>query len=109
MWPTNSQPGHLEKFPSFRLTTHVLIVLHLYGQDHGTPFSISLHATFIQPLSRNHERITNEAKALELAARETTIPVPRLLDHGIHPDGRRYLVTELIEGLTLDEFQNRPC
>jgi serine/threonine protein kinase len=58
---------------------------------------------------RNHERITNEARALELVLQKTNIPVPRLLDHGSHPDGRRYLVTEFIEGLTLNEFPNRSC
>lgn len=62
-----------------------------------------------KPLSRNHERITNEAKALELVARETTIPAPRLLDHGIHPDGRRYLITELIEGVLLNHLQTKAC
>ncbi|KAK6842247.1 hypothetical protein PG987_003107 [Apiospora arundinis] len=59
--------------------------------------------------SWNHERITNEARALELVRRRTTIPVPKLLDHGIHPDGRRYLVTELIEGVLLNKFRDRSC
>ncbi|KAJ6786215.1 hypothetical protein PWT90_10158 [Aphanocladium album] len=57
----------------------------------------------------NHERITNEAKALELVARETTIPVPRLIEHGIHPDGRRYLVTELVDGVVLDRVGKAGC
>ncbi|CAH0023378.1 unnamed protein product [Clonostachys rhizophaga] len=59
--------------------------------------------------SWNHERITNEAKAMELVSRNTTIPLPRLIDHGEHPDGRRYLITERIEGLTLSEIQRRGC
>lgn len=57
---------------------------------------------------RNHERITNEAKALELVSEATTIPVPKLLEHGTHADGRRYLVTELVEGVSLNAFP-RPC
>uniref|UniRef100_A0A8H7NQ26 Aminoglycoside phosphotransferase domain-containing protein n=1 Tax=Bionectria ochroleuca TaxID=29856 RepID=A0A8H7NQ26_BIOOC len=59
--------------------------------------------------SWNHERITNEAKAMQLVSRNTTIPLPRLIDHGEHPDGRRYLITERIEGLTLSEMQRRGC
>lgn len=59
--------------------------------------------------NRNHERITNEAKALQLVLQETDIPVPRLLDHGSHPDGRRYLITEYIDGPLLDAFPRRSC
>ncbi|OAA57247.1 Protein kinase-like domain protein [Cordyceps fumosorosea ARSEF 2679] len=58
--------------------------------------------------SWNHERITNEAKALELIAKETTIPVPRLVEHGIHPDGRRYLITERIDGVPLSTIKDDP-
>lgn len=58
---------------------------------------------------RNHERITNEAKALKLVSDKTTIPVPRLLEHGELPDGRRYLVTEFIDGLTLKEMNSQSC
>jgi serine/threonine protein kinase len=58
---------------------------------------------------RNHERITNEAKALALVSTRTTLPVPRLLAHGTHPDGRRYLTTEYIPGPTLAEFPHRSC
>ncbi|KAK3377680.1 kinase-like domain-containing protein [Podospora didyma] len=57
----------------------------------------------------NHERITNEANALQLISRETTIPVPQLIDFGVHPDGRRYLVTELIDGFPLDELLSKGC
>jgi len=67
----------------------------------GTPF--------VWRRSWNHERITNEAKALELVLQRTTIPVPRLLDHGIHPDGRRYLTTERIQGEPLHTFPHRSC
>ncbi|KAI0388516.1 kinase-like domain-containing protein [Xylariaceae sp. FL0594] len=67
----------------------------------GTPF------TWFRSL--NHERITNQAKALILIHKETTIPVPRLLDYGELPDGRRYLVTELIDGLTLKEMHSQSC
>ncbi|KAI0868243.1 kinase-like domain-containing protein [Hypoxylon argillaceum] len=64
---------------------------------------------FVWFRSWNHERITNEARALELVSQNTTIPVPRLLGHGIHSDGRRYLVTEFIEGVPLDDFLGRDC
>ncbi|GAW26202.1 putative protein kinase-like domain [Rosellinia necatrix] len=67
----------------------------------GTPF------TWFRSL--NHERITNEAKALVLVHNKTTIPVPRLLEHGQLPDGRRYLVTEFIDGLTLKEIRSQGC
>lgn len=59
--------------------------------------------------SRNHKRITNEAKALRIVFEKTQIPVPKLLCHGSLPDGRRYLVTELIKGVLLDEFPLRDC
>jgi serine/threonine protein kinase len=64
---------------------------------------------FIWCRSWNHERITNEAKALGLVSNHTTIPVPKLLDHGIYPDGRRYLVTEFIQGLTLKNLRMQGC
>ncbi|UPK94398.1 hypothetical protein LCI18_005333 [Fusarium solani-melongenae] len=67
----------------------------------GTPF------TWFRPL--NHERITNEAKALKLISEQTTIPVPKLIEHGEYTDGRRYLVTELIEGVSLDKLPSLPC
>ncbi|KAI0103251.1 kinase-like domain-containing protein [Nemania sp. FL0031] len=67
----------------------------------GTPF------TWFRSL--NHERITNEAKALVLVHNKTTIPVPRLLEHGQLPDGRRYLVTEFIDGLTLKGMHSQGC
>lgn len=67
----------------------------------GTPF--------IWSRSWNHERITNEAKALELVSEKTTIPVPRLLGHGRHPDGRRFLVTEIVEGVTLSSMESLRC
>ncbi|EKD14702.1 hypothetical protein MBM_06913 [Drepanopeziza brunnea f. sp. 'multigermtubi' MB_m1] len=59
----------------------------------------------------NHERITNEACSLELISRETTIPVPRLVDYGVHEDGREFLFTErvkavLLSGTTRYAFQN---
>ncbi|KAI9048943.1 hypothetical protein LZ554_006793 [Drepanopeziza brunnea f. sp. 'monogermtubi'] len=57
----------------------------------------------------NHERITNEAKALKLVSQQTSIPVPKLLDYGEHPDGRRYLVTELVPGVTLNSIKKRGC
>uniref|UniRef100_A0A8H7NQC6 Aminoglycoside phosphotransferase domain-containing protein n=1 Tax=Bionectria ochroleuca TaxID=29856 RepID=A0A8H7NQC6_BIOOC len=67
----------------------------------GTPF--------IWARSWNHERITNEAKALELVSQQTTVPVLKLLAHGEYPDGRRYLVTEFIEGVTLDTLLTQNC
>jgi hypothetical protein len=60
-------------------------------------------------LVRNHERITNEANALKIVSQQTTIPVPKLLGHGEHPDGRRYLITEFIEGVPLYDFPRRGC
>ncbi|PSR77355.1 kinase-like domain-containing protein [Coniella lustricola] len=59
--------------------------------------------------SWNHERIANEARALKLVSTSTTIPVPKLLGHGVHPDGRQYLTTEFIEGITLNQLSERPC
>ncbi|KAF7948180.1 uncharacterized protein EAE97_003591 [Botrytis byssoidea] len=48
----------------------------------------------------NHDRITNE---------KTSIPVPRLLDYGVNPDGTRYLVTELINGVNLNNLHALGC
>lgn len=62
-----------------------------------------------QVLTRNHERIANEARALTLVSTNTTIPVPKLLGHGVHIDGRQYLVTELIEGITLNQLSEQEC
>jgi hypothetical protein len=45
-------------------------------------------------MDRNHERIANEAKALEIILQKTNIPVSRLLSHGSLLDGRQYLITE---------------
>ncbi|KAH8745784.1 kinase-like domain-containing protein [Diaporthe sp. PMI_573] len=59
--------------------------------------------------SWNHERIANEARALTLVSTNTTIPVPKLLEHGVHPDGRQYLVTEFIEGITLNQLSEQEC
>ncbi|KAL5400242.1 hypothetical protein PMIN03_012546 [Paraphaeosphaeria minitans] len=64
---------------------------------------------FVWCRSWNHERITNEAKALELVSTNTDIPVPQLLGHGTYPDGRRYLKTEFIQGARLDTFPSRNC
>lgn len=55
-------------------------------------------------LFRNHERIANEVRALQLVLKDTTIPVPKLIDHGAYSDGRRYLVTERIDGVTLNRL-----
>ncbi|CBX95109.1 hypothetical protein LEMA_P115240.1 [Plenodomus lingam JN3] len=75
------------------------------------PFKIQrLDGTsFVRSRSWNHERITNEAKALKLVLQQTSVPVPRLLDYGTYPDGRRYLTTEFIEGSRLDTFPARHC
>lgn len=58
---------------------------------------------------RNHERIANEVKALKLVSERTTIPVPQLLDYGAHPDGRQYLVTKRIDGVTLNQILDQDC
>ena len=55
-------------------------------------------------LFRNHERIANEVRALQLVLKDTTIPVPKLIDYGAYSDGRRYLVTERIDGVTLNRL-----
>lgn len=60
-------------------------------------------------MSRNHERITNEAKALKLVSDKTTIPVPRLIEHGELRDGRRFLITDFIDGPTLKEMDSQSC
>ncbi|KAF5870825.1 putative protein kinase-like domain protein [Botrytis fragariae] len=57
----------------------------------------------------NHDRINNEVNALKLVSQKTTIPVPRLLDYGVNPDGTRYLVTELIDGVNLDKLRALGC
>ncbi|TGO42031.1 hypothetical protein BHYA_0013g00340 [Botrytis hyacinthi] len=57
----------------------------------------------------NHDRITNEVNALKLVSQKTTIPVPRLLDYGVNPDGTRYLVTELINGANLNNLHALGC
>ncbi|TGO30228.1 hypothetical protein BPAE_0007g01090 [Botrytis paeoniae] len=57
----------------------------------------------------NHDRITNEVNALKLVSQKTTIPVPRLLDHGVNPDGTRYLVTELVSGVNLNKLHALGC
>lgn len=35
--------------------------------------------------------------------------MPKLLAHGVHPDGRRYLITEFIEGVTLNKILTQSC
>jgi hypothetical protein len=41
---------------------------------------------------------------LKLVSESTRIPVPKLISHGKLPDGRRYLETEFVEGVTLNQF-----
>ncbi|KAK6596844.1 hypothetical protein H4I96_09496 [Botrytis cinerea] len=57
----------------------------------------------------NHDRITNEVNALKLVSQKTTIPVPKLLNYGVNPDGTRYLVTELINGVNLTKLTTLGC
>ncbi|KAM0312957.1 hypothetical protein ACHAO8_005849 [Botrytis cinerea] len=57
----------------------------------------------------NHDRITNEVNALKLVSQKTTIPVPKLLNYGVNPDGTRYLVTELINGVNLNKLTTLGC
>ncbi|KAI9046427.1 hypothetical protein LZ554_009560 [Drepanopeziza brunnea f. sp. 'monogermtubi'] len=59
--------------------------------------------------SWNHERIINEVKALQLVSEKTTIPVPKLLGHGALLDGRQYLITERIDGVTLNRLRGEDC
>lgn len=35
--------------------------------------------------------------------------MPKLLKHGEYSDGRRYLITELVKGVPLDQFRRRAC
>lgn len=60
-------------------------------------------------MTRNHERITNELRALKLVANNTKIPVPCVLDYGINADGTRYLTTERISGVSLGDFRKSGC
>jgi hypothetical protein len=60
-------------------------------------------------IDRNHERIANEAKALEIILQKTNILVPHLLSHGSLPDGRQYLITECIDGVLLSTLACRGC
>lgn len=53
--------------------------------------------------------ICKTGTALKIVAENTTIPVPKLLEHGCHPDGRRFLVTERIDGVTLDSLLRSGC
>ncbi|KAI0096581.1 kinase-like domain-containing protein [Nemania sp. FL0031] len=64
---------------------------------------------FIWKRSWNHERIANEVNALRLVSQQTTIPVPRIIDHGTNPDGTQYLITELISGIPLDQLLDMGC
>ncbi|KAJ8105472.1 hypothetical protein OPT61_g10157 [Boeremia exigua] len=79
----------------------------LYGPDPGNVLLKNDGAALT--VERNHERITNEARALELVSQRTTVPVPQLLSHGTLPDGRRYLTTQYIKGPRLDTFPGRSC
>ncbi|KND86170.1 hypothetical protein TOPH_09207 [Tolypocladium ophioglossoides CBS 100239] len=88
------------EFTATTFTKTSRLPLHDHRLD-GTPF--------VWLRSWNHERITNEARALQLVSQMTTIPVPQLVDHGTHPDGRRYLVTKYIEGVILKQFPQRGC
>ncbi|KAJ3496377.1 hypothetical protein NLG97_g2701 [Lecanicillium saksenae] len=75
----------------------------------GYPYTPKTTLLIWHLLFRNNERITNEAKALALVARKTIIPIPKLIYHGFHHDGRRYLVTELVDGARLDRVGKTGC
>ncbi|KAI1132976.1 kinase-like domain-containing protein [Nemania abortiva] len=65
--------------------------------------------SFIWKRAWNHERIANEVNALQLVSQQTTIPVPRLIDHGKNQDGTQYLVTERISGIRLNQMLDMGC
>ena len=46
---------------------------------------------------------------MEMVRQGSSIPVPRLIDHGTYADGRRYLTTEYIQGFRLDTLSTRSC
>lgn len=48
------------------------------------------------------ERLLNEAAALELISKRTTIPVPRVISFGTSEDGTTYLEVERIFGIELN-------
>lgn len=99
----NSEPRPLQRPHALPTSFNGRMVPHSCGSDHGTRCVGSTVDT-IANLNRNHERIANEAKALKLVAEQTKIPVPRLIHHGTHPDGSQFLVTERIDGITLNRF-----
>lgn len=94
-----------------------MMALHACGSDRGKEenalcwhvFSDEGVADHEYVNFRNHERIANEARALKLVSRNTTIPVPKLLDHGVLPDGRQYLITEYIHGILLSQLSSQGC
>ncbi|KAI0542926.1 kinase-like domain-containing protein [Xylaria digitata] len=83
---------------TFKKTSHLPQVMERLD---GTPF--------IWKRSWNHERIANEVNALRLVSQQTTIPVPRIINHGRNPDGTQYLVTERISGIRLDQMCDVGC
>lgn len=93
------------------------MALHACGSDHGKEEkTLCWHVSSDEGVAdheyvnfRNHERIANEARALKLVSRNTTIPVPKLLDHGVLPDGRQYLITEYIHGKLLSQISGQGC
>ncbi len=84
-----------------------------------TTTKTAVHTTNIQPwsttrkgelLSRLHdkERILTHAAALELIAKKTTIPVPKLLGVGENPDGSAWIEIERTHGgIYLELVQHR--
>jgi len=100
------------------------MALYLNGKDRGkifiacltaVPYSgptVKISTDNASPLitpNRAAERITNEANALKLVRQKTEILVPRVIKHGTHPDGTRYLVTELIDGIMLNGVHRESC
>ncbi|KAJ2896384.1 uncharacterized protein MKZ38_005590 [Zalerion maritima] len=49
------------------------------------------------------QRLLNEAHALQIVAEKTSIPVPKLFEHGYDDQGRYYVTMERIHGLSLSE------
>jgi hypothetical protein len=53
------------------------------------------------------ERLRNEATALQLIAKETTIPVPKFINFGYDANGLASLETERLPGIILEEIKKQ--
>lgn len=56
------------------------------------------------PWKWGKERLLNEANALNLVRKYTSIPVPKVLDYGIDDMGRTFVTMERVYGITLESI-----